>query len=208
MNEKILHLFACWKDEFASSEKELTKLDSVGGDGDIGIVMMDGFAELYNYVNTLEENDIGKILYFAGKKLNNVASSSMGTLLSSGFINAGKKLKGKTDLEKEDLVILIEQIAEGIQNLGKANEGEKTILDAIFPAAREARANIDKPAHEMMNACVKACEKGVDNAANMVAKHGRLAFRQEESAGIVDPGTVVALHFVKAIQKSVNESEY
>ena len=207
MDKKLQNLFLAWKEEYAASEKELTKLDAVGGDGDLGIVLMDGFTSVYEDVLKLEQEDLGKALYYVGKRFNNAASSSLGTLLSAGFMNAGKMLKGKTEMQQEEYVILLEGITQGIATLGKANEGEKTILDALYPAARAARANVNKSISDMMDAVVVSCEKGVDYATGLEAKHGRLAFRQKDSMGIVDPGCVAALHFVKAMQRAVKEGE-
>lgn len=203
MNELVLKIFKCFKDEFESSRDELEKLDSVGGDGDLGIVMRDGFADVYEYMNTIDEDDIGKEFYLAGKKLNQVASSSMGTLLSSGFINAGKNLKGKSCLDKESLVILVESIAEGIQKLGKSKEGEKTILDAICPAARAMKENVELDETKMLEKGLLAAQEGIEKAKDLVAKQGRLAYRKEASIGVTDPGTVAAYHLIHAIYIAV-----
>ena len=118
-------------------------------------------------------------------------------------MTVGKKLKGKTELEKSDLITILEGLAEGVQSIGKAEEGEKTFLDAIYPAVRTAKANIDKTEKEMMQQAVKAAEDGVEKAKKMVAKHGRIAFRQEASVGITDPGTVAALLIVEGIEKAI-----
>ena len=75
----------------------MTALDSAGGDGDLGVVMRDGFRIADEFVTDSDEHDIGKMIYMAGKKFNSIASSSMGTLISSGFMKIGKQLKGKDD---------------------------------------------------------------------------------------------------------------
>ena len=89
----IEKLFKQWNLIFQANIETLTELDSVGGDGDLGIVMGDGFKAADQFVHDSMETDLGKLFYQAGKCFNNAASSSMGTLLSSGFMNIGKKLK-------------------------------------------------------------------------------------------------------------------
>lgn len=199
-------LFDSWNTIFQENVDELTRLDSVGGDGDLGIVMGDGFKAVKEFVYSSEETDLGKLFYQAGKCFNNAASSSMGTLIASGFMNIGKKLKGKTVLEQEDLLIIIQAMAEGVQTIGKAKEGEKTFLDAIYPASRAMEAKMKQTANVCLKAGVEAAKQGVEDAAQMEACHGRLAFRKEASIGITDPGSVAALLYVEGILKTV-ESE-
>lgn len=199
-------LFDSWNMIFQENIDELTRLDSVGGDGDLGIVMGDGFKAVNEFVHNSEETDLGKLFYQAGKCFNNAASSSMGTLIASGFMNIGKKLKGKKELEQEDLLVLVQGMAEGVQTIGKAKEGEKTFLDAIYPASRAMEAKMKQTANVCLKAGVEAAKQGVEDAAQMEARHGRLAFRKEASIGITDPGSVAALLYVEGILKTV-ESE-
>lgn len=199
-------LFDSWNMIFQENIDELTRLDSVGGDGDLGIVMGDGFKTVKEFVYSSEEVDLGKLFYQAGKCFNNAASSSMGTLIASGFMNIGKKLKGKKELEQEDLLVLVQGMAEGVQTIGKAKEGEKTFLDAIYPASRAMEAELKQTVNVCLKAGVEAAKQGVEDAAQMEARHGRLAFRKEASIGITDPGSVAALLYVEGILKTV-ESE-
>ncbi len=199
----VIKMFESWNQIFSKQQQHLTELDSVGGDGDLGIVMADGFKELETFVKELQEDNIGKIFYQAGKRFNQVASSSMGTLLSSGFKRIGKVLNNKTFLEKEDLISIVQAMADGVKEMGGAEEGEKTFLDAIYPATRAMKVVENESIEKILESGVKAAEKGVEDAKKMVAKQGRLAFRGEDSVGITDPGSVVALYFVEGIKNSV-----
>lgn len=199
-------LFTQWDMIFKEHVEELTRLDSVGGDGDLGIVMNDGFKAVKTFVHESNENDLGKLFYQTGKCFNNAASSSMGTLIASGFMNIGKKLKGKSELDNDELIILAEGMAEGVQAVGKAKEGEKTFLDAIYPAVRAMKAESSQQPIEFLKAGVEAADQGVKDAAQMEAMHGRLAFRKEASIGITDPGSVAAYLYIKGILKAL-ESE-
>ena len=75
--EDIKRVFHAWKMIFQEHVEQLTALDSVGGDGDLGVVMRDGFRIADEFVTACDEQDIGRLVYMAGKKFNSVASSSM-----------------------------------------------------------------------------------------------------------------------------------
>ena len=75
--------------------KDLINLDSIVGDGDLGLTMSDGFVAAYKAVAESEETDAGRILYNAGKAMSTAVPSTMGTLMASGLMQAGKVLKGK-----------------------------------------------------------------------------------------------------------------
>lgn len=202
---EVNKFFNEWAKLFQENTDYLTQLDSVAGDADLGIVMNDGFTSTAAFVNESEEKDVGKLFFQAGKHFNKVASSSMGTLLSSGFMNVGKTLKGKEMIDDNDISLIMGKIAEGVQNIGKAKEGEKTFLDAIFPAYR---ASVD--CADVRRGCddaLRAAKDGVEKAKDMVAKHGRIAFRGEDSKGIIDPGTVVAVLLVEGIKNVVDEEK-
>ena len=205
MNEKTQSLFKSWEKEFTECKEELTQLDSVGGDGDLGIVMMDGFHYLYSEITKTSQEDVGKLFYMSGKIFNKAASSSMGTLISCGFMEIGKRLKGKTTFSKDDLITVVEGMADGVAHMGKAKEGEKTFLDAIYPAVRAMKESKQEDCVSMMEKATISAEEGVMKAKQMKAVHGRLAFRGEDSIGIVDPGTVAAYHFIHGIKCAVEE---
>ena len=200
---KVSKLFDKWSELFHKNTDYLTELDSVAGDADLGIVMNDGFIKTAKFVNESEEKDVGRLFFQAGKYFNQVASSSMGTLLSSGFMNVGKALKGKEVVENPDIETIIEKIAEGVQNIGKAKEGEKTFLDAMLPAVRAMKNSAD--VKDGIEKAYEAAKEGVEKAKDMVAKHGRIAFRGEDSKGIVDRGTVVAMILIEGIRDVVCE---
>lgn len=203
MEAKIRALFQAWKEEFIACREELESLDSVGGDGDLGIVLMDGFTYVEKELSVSTQKDLGKLFYMAGKLFNQAASSSMGTLISCGYMEIGKRLKGKQVLESADLVTITEGMADGVARMGKAKEGEKTFLDAIYPALRALKATIADGDVAAWKAASEAAMMGVQRAKEMKAVHGRLAFRQSDSIGIVDPGTMAAYHWIKAIERAV-----
>ena len=183
----------------------LIDLDSVVGDGDLGLTMGDGFAAAYDEVEHTTESDLGKILYQAGKAMSTKVPSTMGTLMASGFMQAGKVLKGKTELKDEDFVALFQAYFDGVANRGKAQIGEKTFLDGLYPAIESLRAGVmqGKSLQALSEDAAIAAEKGFHNTTTMIAVHGRAATRGEESRKLEDPGAAVAMLMMKALKESI-----
>lgn len=201
----ILKLLEEFKNIMCEHKDYLIELDSVVGDGDLGLTMSDGFTAAHKAVESTDETDIGKMLYFAGKAMATAVPSSMGTLMASGFMQAGKTLKGKTELAPMDVYTLFEAYFEGVANRGKAKVGEKTFLDGLHPALVALKASLEA-GENLQDAAVKAeeaAEKGFENTTTMVAVHGRAATRGEASRSLKDPGAAVAMLMMKAFKKSL-----
>lgn len=183
----------------------LIELDSVVGDGDLGLTMSDGFVAAYNAVKDSNETDIGKLLYNAGKTMSTAVPSTMGTLMASGLMQAGKKLKGKEELTQTDVADIFEAYLEGVANRGKAKIGEKTFLDGLAPAVTALKKALSE-GNELAAASVKAreaAEEGFEKTTSMLAVHGRAAARGEASRSLKDPGAAVAMLIMKAFEKSL-----
>jgi dihydroxyacetone kinase-like protein len=192
-------LFAAWAQTMLKNKDYLIDLDSVAGDGDLGLTMTDGFAAASNAVAASAETDIGKLVYQAGKAFGSAAPSSLGTLFAAGFMGAGMAVRGSDELDAAGVAKLVKGFADGIAKLGKAKEGQKTVLDALYPAVRalEAEAAAGKSMSEALEAAAGAAEQGFRDTANMLAVHGRIALRGEKSIGIIDPGSAVASLMMK-----------
>jgi dihydroxyacetone kinase-like protein len=193
------------QDIMCSNRDYLIKLDSVVGDGDLGLTMGDGFTAAYQAVADSEEPDAGKLLYNAGKAMSTAVPSTMGTLMASGLMQAGKVLKGKTELEAVDLADLFQAYLEGVENRGKAKVGDKTFLDGLAPAVTALREALDSGSAlaEAATKAREAAEKGFENTTTLIAVHGRAATRGEASRSLLDPGAAGAMLMMKAFEKSV-----
>lgn len=183
----------------------LIDLDSVVGDGDLGLTMGDGFAAAYEEVENTTESDLGKILYQAGKAMSIKVPSTMGTLMASGFMQAGKAMKGKTELKDQDFVEMFQAYFDGVAVRGKAKVGEKTFLDGLYPAVESLKTGIaqGKNLKTLTEEAAIAAEKGFRNTTTMIAVHGRAATRGEESRKLEDPGAAVAMLMMQALKESI-----
>ncbi len=187
-------LLAYWADVMKENRDYLIDLDSVMGDGDLGLTMSDGFKAASEAVRDCDEPDIGKLAYLAGKAMSTAVPSTMGTLMAAGFMAAGRALKGIVELDIGGTATFFEAYLEGVKNRGKAEIGDKTFLDGMYPAAMQLK-NDAAAGTDLTEAALKAA--GVAHEAflltkGMLAKHGRAAARGEKSRELLDPGAAVA----------------
>lgn len=203
MNVKYIKtLLSLISSVMSENREKLIEMDSVVGDGDLGLTMSDGFKAAYGAVENSDETDIGKMLYFAGKAMSTAVPSTMGTLMASGLMNAGKVLKGRENLDNKGLYELFKAYEDGVANRGKAKVGEKTFLDGLHPAV-EALSDSDKPLYDLAKDAYNASKEGYENTSSMLAVHGRAATRGEASRTLKDPGAYVATLIMEAFLKSV-----
>ena len=180
----------------------LIELDQQNGDGDLGISMGAGFRAVKNYLEETEETDLGKLMMKCGGAFNEAAPSSLGTILSFGFMGMAKPLKGKVEASFAEFADAFQAGLDRIMLRAESKPGEKTVLDALCPAADAFKANVDNPKAALEAAAKAACE-GSEATRNMIAVHGRAARYGEKSIGILDGGSVAGKLIVEGIAKGI-----
>jgi dihydroxyacetone kinase len=180
----------------------LNELDAAMGDGDLGISASKAAPAIREYVAANPPgDDLGKWLGGLGMAINRVASSTMGTLTATALMRAGREAKGLAALDAEMLAKMLSAADAGMQERGKAQPGDKTILDALHPAAETFAAAIaegqDLPAAAA--AMVEAARVGRDAAVPLRSKIGRASWVGDRTAGQPDPGTVLFVNVVEAL---------
>jgi len=183
----------------------LTQLDQAIGDGDHGINLANGFRAVRERLDELEGKDIGGILKHVGTTLVSNVGGTAGPLYGMAFMKAGESVAGKTELDANDLAKMFEAAEQGIVGIGKAQLGEKTMLDAIHPAviATKDAANHGKSLIEALEIGVKAAEEGMRNTINMVSKRGRASYLGERSRGHQDVGATSACIMLESALKTL-----
>lgn len=145
--EQIPDLFASVGDLFIEKKEELCEMDARLGDGDLGLTMSKGYGSLPDIMRQEADGaagDAGKLLMKSGMKMSSLVPSTMGFLMSTGIMEGGKALKGKTEIDAAGLAAYLTGFAAGVQKRGKCEPGQRTIYDSILPAAQAA----DKAAKE------------------------------------------------------------
>ena len=131
-------------DAWRRHSDELRQLDAVIGDGDLGVtVELSGMATA-DYLANPGEEDIGKLLMKCGMQINKSTPSTFGTLLASAFMEAGKAVLGCKEIQLRDLLLVGQRAIDGIKKRGKAEVGDKTMLDALVPAVEVFRQALAK----------------------------------------------------------------
>lgn len=191
--QEIKNFFAKMAETMQANKDRLIEMDSVFGDGDLGLTMSKGFQAANAVLQASEEQDLGKLLYMAGKTMASSAPSTMGTLIANGWMQAGKTLKGKTEVDGTGIFQIFEAFYRGIADLGGAKPGEKTILDGLTGSLAFLKETPFEM-HGIREVAVelrRLADKDVCATADMLARHGRAAIRGEASRGIIDPGAEV-----------------
>lgn len=181
----------------------INSLDQSMGDGDTGITLNKVADALLDYVKNNPIVDVGKFLMSAGMAINKAAPSTLGTLFATALMRAGKLVKGKSEITAEELALMFKVAVEEIQQRGKAQLGDKTIVDAIHPASEafaEAVAE-DDTLSEAGNKAVVAAEAGSDSVTPLRSQIGRASWIGERTEGKLDPGCAALVVVLKALVK-------
>lgn len=177
--------------------EEVRLLDAAIGDGDLGVTTALMAQAMKGFADSTKETDVGRLLGQCGLAVNRANPSTFGTIMATGFMGAGKAVTGKAALELADLVAAGEAAVAAMKNRGKAEVGDKTVLDALAPAvaalAAEERRGSGMRIAMLMAA--RACEDGMKATTDMVAKHGKQRVFAEKSVGVQDGGATV-LHYM------------
>ena len=208
--EQLPDLFGGVADIFTEKKDELCEMDAQMGDGDLGLTMHKGYSALPDLIReNAEPGDIGKTLMKSGMKMASVVPSTMGTLMASGLMNAGKVLKGTEQLTSAQEAQLFEAYLEGVKNRGKAEVGDKTFLDGLAPAVKvlAEAAQAGPIGAEAAQAAADAAWQAFENTRGMLARHGRMAIRGEASRELLDPGAAVAALLMKGYAEFKADSE-
>lgn len=204
--ESIANMFEKVAEIFKEKKEELCAMDANMGDGDLGLTMSKGYGALPTLIKeNAEEGNIGKTLFKAGMKMASTVPSTMGTLMSSGIMEAGKVLNNKTELHAGDLADFFEGFAAGIKKRGKCELGDRTILDALAEAAAYARKESENGGDlaAVAEAALLGARAGVEATKDMLPKFGKAAVFSAKAKGIADQGAVAGYYLVEGIRNYI-----
>jgi dihydroxyacetone kinase-like protein len=184
----------------------LTELDAAIGDADHGINMNRGFQKVMSQLPTVADKDIGSILKTVSMTLISSVGGASGPLYGTMFLRASTAVAGKSELTDEDMVALLQAAVDGIIQRGKANLGDKTMLDALSPASEAFKQAVANGAstQEALQQAVTAAEEGMKNTIPLVAKKGRASYLGDRSANHQDPGATSAYLILKTLLETVS----
>lgn len=183
-------------------QKELlTRLDKAIGDGDHGINMDRGFRKVLEKLDGLAGGDLAGILKGAAMALISSVGGASGPLYGTFFLRAGAAATGKEELSGPEFLKLLEAGLEGVCQRGKAQPGDKTMVDALHPAVqvlgRALAEHQELPA--ALTRAIEAARRGAEATVPLIARKGRASYLGERSAGHQDPGATSSYLILKAL---------
>jgi dihydroxyacetone kinase-like protein len=184
----------------AANRDELTQLDAAIGDADHGANMDRGFKAVFNKLPEISDKDIGTIFKTVGMTLISTVGGAGGPLYGTFFLQAGMKTAGKMELSLEDWSNVVEAALNGIIMRGKAEPGDKTMVDALTPAMNSLKQAVENGTNltQALMQSAEAARQGMEATIPLVARKGRASYLGERSAGHQDPGATSSYLILKA----------
>ena len=185
----------------------LSEIDGATGDGDHGINMTKGFRRTKEKLG--EQNiTVPQGLDMLGQVLLAEIGGAMGPLYGSFFIDMGQACGDSTTIDKEVFGKMLKAAVAVMQDLGGAKVGDKTMMDALVPAAEEYDKAISEGASfsEALDRMTDAAEKGKEATRGMVAKLGRASRLGERSRGILDAGAASCTLILKTFSDTLQSA--
>jgi dihydroxyacetone kinase-like protein len=185
----------------------LTQLDAAIGDGDHGTNMRRGFDAVGKALaGQGESTPPGQLLIVAGKTLVATVGGASGPLWGSALRRAGRALGDADAFDGKQLALALDAAIEGVVELGAASPGDKTMIDALVPAARAMHAALDggHTVEDAVRAAADAARSGAEATVPMQARKGRASYLGERSIGHQDPGATSAAIIVAALSRAVS----
>lgn len=191
--------------EWRRHSDEIRQLDAIIGDGDMGVTVELGSKAMTDYLANPAEEDIGKLLMKCGMQVNKASPSTFGTLLASAFMEAGKAALGRKGIGVKDLSLLGRGAIDGVKKRGKAEVGEKTMIDSLVPAVGAFQHALTKGAEAKaaIEAAIKAAKAGMEATVKMKAKYSRASYRQDGGIGVQDAGATAMYYLIEAFGQSL-----
>ena len=209
MRDTTIHAWMTLVAESVKDQRDyLTQLDAAIGDGDHGVNMDRGFDAVGKALAAQGDSlTPGKLLTVAGKTLVSTVGGASGPLWGTAFRRAGRALGDREELDGNDLVVALQAALDGVVELGTAQPGDKTMVDALGPAieALTAALGAGDPLDRALAAASQAAEDGARATVPLQARKGRASYLGERSIGHQDPGATSAALVMAALQRAVEQ---
>ena len=185
----------------------LTDLDSAIGDADHGTNMDRGFKKVMEKLPTVADKDIGNILKTVGMTLISSVGGASGPLYGTFYMRGGMAADAKEELDNNDLVNVLQGAVDGIIQRGRAQPGDKTMVDALLPALDALKAAVaeGQGATDALAAAVAAAEQGMKDTIPLQARKGRASYLGERSIGHQDPGATSSYLMLNALLEAIRQ---
>ena len=183
-----------------SSAEELNGLDAQLGDGDLGVTMVRGSRQLLEIREELPD-DWGMALLKCAQAFTKTSGSSYGTILATGLMAMAKQKKGQAEMDAAEWAGLLKLALEAMQQRGKAELGQKTVLDPLSAAQKK----LDSAPEASLPDLIEVVQQTIDDFRDKPCQIGRARIFQDKSIGLDDPGMVAFKRLLEGLDsKSVD----
>jgi phosphoenolpyruvate---glycerone phosphotransferase subunit DhaL len=190
-------------EEMAEHRTELVRLDTAIGDGDHGTNMNRGMQKALEKLDASEPDDPGAVLKTVAMALVSTVGGAAGPLYGTLLLQMGTALAGQGEVDQAGFAAAWRKGLDGVKARGKADVGDKTMVDALTPAieALEQAADLDAG----LRAAVEAAQQGMNATTPLVARKGRASYLGDRSAGHQDPGATSTYYLFKSAAETLAE---
>ena len=187
--------------EMSEHRQELVALDTAIGDGDHGTNMNRGMTKAMEKLDGAEQADPGAVLKSVAMTLVSSVGGAAGPLYGTLFLQMGGALAGQPEVDLPSYAAAWRKGLEGVQARGKAEPGDKTMVDALIPGveALEAASDLDSG----LRAAAQAAEEGMKATTPLIARKGRASYLGERSEGHQDPGATSTYYLFKSAEEAL-----
>lgn len=192
-------------DTIDTNSEEVAELDRAIGDGDHVINLQRGLAALDNIASELDTLDWSAALMKVGRTLMSTMGGASGSLFGTLFISMAKTAKGQ-ELNTDNLSQSFSQGVESVKQRGKADIGEKTMLDTLIPVAKTLQQQVDANAELqlLLDAVCQQAITGMESTKDLLATKGRASFLGERAIGHIDAGARTSQLMICAIADTLS----
>jgi len=176
-------------DGIISNTAMLTEADKLG-DADHGTGMENGFTAVKEKLAGKDFSDLGELFKSCGMAIMMSSGGASGVIFGSLFKDGAKALAGKQELDSASFAEFLQLGLESIMKRGKASPGDKTMIDALKPAADYAAEHKDDPLSDVVESCSREARAGSEATKEMKAAFGRMRTLGERTLGHPDPGSI------------------
>ena len=181
------------------NEDELRDLDSAIGDGDLGITVSRGAEAARKSIAALPPSATpSEMIRALATTIASANPSSFSALVATGLLAASRSVADRESLTAADVLTMARQAIPAIAKRGKAEVGDKTLLDALVPSV----AALEETPADGLEAMIAAARKGIDDTAGLVSRKGRASWLGERTIGHPDPGATAYLRFLEALREA------
>jgi dihydroxyacetone kinase-like protein len=208
--DDVLRWIRTYAAEVEANKEHLTQLDAAIGDADHGINMQRGMSAVLAKVDAqTSEQDVGALLKTVGMTLVSTVGGAGGPLYGTLFLQMGTAVSGKSELSPDDWAAALDAGIAGVETRGKAEPGDKTMIDALVPARDALKEALGGGATfaDALKQSAAAAERGMRDTIPLVARKGRASYLGERSAGHQDPGATSSHLLLETAAETWGDSE-